>query len=254
MIGKFSKPPPLENQPARTNSGHRYCNCRNFTVLLRARRQPNMNAIRHFLKFAVPLVALLLANCATKKPLPTTDANGNYVNPYPAGTYEHFTAERTYPKTYKVWKNEAVLSRTNPANSHVHIDLAKQRGRLMNGEEVAMDYPICSGRRGHETPSGEYVILEKVVDKRSNRYGRIYDVEDNCVNSDADITKDPIPEGGRFEGASMRYWMRLTNDGVGHHIAPVRRYPASHACIRGPGGAIPIVYDKVKLGTKVTVE
>ena len=71
---------------------------------------------------------------------------------------------------------------------------------------------------------------------------------------DADATTDVVPEGGRFEGATMRYWMRLTNDGVGHHIAQVFRHPASHACIRGPGAAIPIVYDKVKLGTKVAVE
>ncbi|MCX6879788.1 MAG: L,D-transpeptidase [Verrucomicrobia bacterium] len=213
-----------------------------------------MKAIRHFLKFAVLPLALLLANCATKKPLPTTDANGKFVNPYPVGTYQHFTTEPSYPKTYKVWKNKELLGRTTPENSHVRIDLATQRGLLMNGDEIVMDYPICSGRKGRETPTGEFIILEKVVEKRSNRYGRIYDATDDCVNSDADTTKDAIPEGGRFEGASMRYWMRLTNDGVGHHIAPVRRYPASHACIRGPGSAIPIVYSKVRLGTKVLVE
>jgi hypothetical protein len=213
-----------------------------------------MNPIRHYRKLAVLLLAVLCASCATKKPLPSTHADGKYVNPYPAGTYEHFTAERSYPKTYSIWKNQELLTSTNPGNSHVRIDLAKQRGLLMNGESVAMDYPICSGRTGHETPVGNYTILEMVVEKQSNVYGRIYDAEDACVNRDADITKDTVPEGGRFEGASMRYWMRLTNDGVGHHIAPVRRYPASHACIRGPSGAIPIVYSKVKLGTKVSVE
>ncbi len=206
----------------------------------------------HFPTLAISLLALLLVSCATRKPAPST--SGTYVNPYPAGSYAHFTAERTYPKTYNIWKNQEVLSHTDPGNSHVRIDLAKQRGFLMKGDDVAMDYPICSGRPGHETPPGNYSILEMVVEKQSNVYGRIYDAEDVCVNRDADITKDPVPEGGRFEGASMRYWMRLTNDGVGHHIAPVRRYPASHACIRGPSGAIPIVYSKVKLGTKVTVE
>jgi hypothetical protein len=213
-----------------------------------------MKTIRLAIMLAVPLLALLLANCATKKPLPTTDASGNYVNPYPVGTYQHFTAERSYPKTYKVWKNDELLSRTTPENSHIRIDLAKQRGQLMNGEEVVMDYPICSGRAGRETPPGEYTILEKVVEKQSNRYGRIYDAADECVNTDADATTDIIPEGGRFDGAPMRYWMRLTNDGVGHHIGPVRRYRASHACIRGPGGTIPTVYAKVKLGTRVIVE
>jgi lipoprotein-anchoring transpeptidase ErfK/SrfK len=93
-----------------------------------------------------------------------------------------------------------------------------------------------------------------VVDKRSNRYGRIYDAEGDCVESDADILKDAVPEGGRFEGAPMRYWMRLTNDGIGHHVGPVKRYRASHGCIRGPASAVPIVHKKVKPGTPVVVE
>ncbi|KAB2641398.1 MAG: L,D-transpeptidase [Verrucomicrobia bacterium] len=204
-------------------------------------------------QLALPLLALLLTQCAAKKP-PIPRSGGASANPYPAGTYLHFTAEPAYPKTYRVWSNLPVLARTNPSNSHIRIDLAKQRGLLMNGKVVAMDYPICSGREGHETPPGEYTILEKLVEKQSNLYGRIYDAEDNCVFPDADIARDSVPEGGRFEGAPMRYWMRLTNDGVGHHIAPVRRYPASHSCIRGQAGPILIVYDKVKLGTKVSVQ
>jgi hypothetical protein len=52
----------------------------------------------------------------------------------------------------------------------------------------------------------------------------------------------------------MRYWMRLTGDGVGHHIGPVKRYPASHACIRGPSAVMPIVYSKMKVGSTIKVE
>jgi hypothetical protein len=65
-----------------------------------------------------------------------------------------------------------------------------------------------------------------------------------------------VPEGGKFVGAPMRYWMRLTWDGVGHHIGPLprSRRAASHACIRGPSAIMPIIYGKVKIGTPVTVE
>lgn len=214
-----------------------------------------MQLIRHTLHLAAVASALLLANCATKTTPPaTTDASGKFVNPYPPGTYEHFTAEPTYPKTYSVWKNEELLAKTNAENSSLRILTGKQRGLLMNGEDIVMDYPICSGRNGYETPKGEYKISEKVVDKRSNRYGRIYASDGDCVESDADILKDKVPEGGRFEGAAMRYWMRLTNDGIGHHIGPVKRYRASHGCVRGPASAVPIVHNKVKLGTKVVVE
>ena len=203
---------------------------------------------------ATMFVALLLANCAHQKPVAPISKDGKPINPHPVGTYDYFKAEPSYPKTYNVWTNQELLSRTNPNNSHIRIDLASQRGFLMNGEEVAIDYPICSGIKSRPTPTGTFYILEKVVDKRSNRYGIYYDASGNVTNSNADVILDPLPEGGRFEGAKMHNWMRLTQDGVGHHIGPVRRYPASHACVRGPAKTIPIVYEKVKEGTCVIIE
>ncbi len=192
----------------------------------------------------------------------TTQAQGGdkkpekekFVNPHPAGTYDHFKAEPSYPKTHSVWKNEELLSRTDASNSHIVVNLAKQRAFLMNGEEVAMDYPICSGIKSRPTPTGTFHVLEKIVDKRSNKYGKILDASGDVVNGDADSTQDSIPAGGKFVGASMRYWMRLTNDGVGHHIGPIKRYPASHACIRGPSGVMPLVYSKMKVGSRIVVD
>jgi lipoprotein-anchoring transpeptidase ErfK/SrfK len=214
-----------------------------------------MTSIRNIARFAAVLATLFLANCAHQKP-PQVDKDGKFVNPYPAGTYDHFKAEPNYLKTKAVWTNQELLSRTNPENSSIVISLKTQRGFLMNGDEVVIDYPVSSGVPSRPTPPGTYYILEKVVDKKSNKYGRIYDAEGKLVNGDADATLDPIPEGGKFEGASMRYWMRLTNDGIGHHIGPLpaSRRPASHACIRGPSATIPIVYSKVKPGTRVVVE
>jgi hypothetical protein len=200
--------------------------------------------------------ALTLASCASMKQAksdPAATDKTAFVNPHPPGTYDHFKAEPSYPKTYEVWKNHDLLASTNASNSWIEIDLKTQRGMLRNGDEVVMDYPICSGIKSRPTPTGTFYILEKIVDKSSNKYGKIYDADGDVINSDADSTSDPIPEGGKFVGAPMRYWMRLTNDGVGHHIGPVRRYPASHACIRGPSGTMPTVYSKVKVGTKVVV-
>lgn len=198
---------------------------------------------------------LLLVNCANQKPTaPAVAADGKFVNPYPAGTYDHFTAEPTYPKTSSVWKSNELLSSTNPENSSIKISLDKQRGFLMKGDEVVMDYPICSGIASRPTPTGTFYILEKIVDKKSNKYGTIVDAEGDTVTSNAEVGLDTIPEGGRFVGAPMRYWMRLTNDGVGHHVGPVKRYRASHACIRGPSATMPVVYSKVKTGTQVVVE
>ncbi|MFN6095626.1 MAG: L,D-transpeptidase [Verrucomicrobiota bacterium] len=206
----------------------------------------------HFRSVAV-LIALLLASCANQKTIgPVTSSKP--VNPHPPGTYEHFKAEPSYPKTHNVWKNDELLAQTHEGNSHIKINLATQRGMLMNNGELVMDYPICSGVKSRPTPTGTFYILEKIVDKSSNRYGKIYDASGSVINSDADAINDTIPEGGRFVGAPMKYWMRLTNDGVGHHIGPVKRYPASHACIRGPRAVMPIVYSKVKLGTRFDIE
>lgn len=215
-----------------------------------------MTSTRIIAQLTAALATLFLANCANQKPGNEVTKEGKFVNPHPAGTYDHFKAEPTYPKTLKTWKNEDVLARTNPENSSIRISLEIQRGFLMNGEEVAIDYPISSGVPSRPTPPGTYYILEKIVDKQSNKYGKIYDASGSVVTSDADSTLHPIPEGGRFQGASMRYWMRLTNDGVGHHIGPLpkSRRPASHACIRGPSATMPIVYSKVKAGTQVVVE
>jgi hypothetical protein len=215
-----------------------------------------MTSIRTITQFAAAAATLLLASCANQKPGEQVTKDGKPANPHPPGTYDHFKAEPTYPKTMTAWKNEDVLARTNPENSSIRISLKMQRGFLLNGDEVAIDYPISSGVPSRPTPPGTYYILEKIVDKHSNKYGKIYDASGAVVNSDADSTLHTVPEGGRFQGAAMRYWMRLTNDGVGHHIGPLpkSRRPASHACIRGPSATMPIVYSKVKLGTRVVVE
>lgn len=213
-----------------------------------------MISLRPITQILAAAAVLFLVSCANQKPAETVTKDGKPVNPYPAGTYDHFKAEPTYPKTYSVWKNNELLSSTNAENSSIKIDLATQRGLLMNGDDVVMDYPICSGVASRPTPTGTFYILEKIVDKSSNKYGTMVDAEGDTVTRNAEVGKDPVPEGGRFVGAPMRYWMRLTNDGVGHHIGPVKRYRASHACIRGPSATMPVVYSKVKTGTRVDVE
>ncbi len=212
---------------------------------------------RTLLTFITCGLIALLASCATKKPIEEpvkAKTDPEYVNPFPVGTYKHFTAKKGYPKTYDVWRNVQLLPETNASNSWIRIDLSTQRGKLMNGDVVVMDYPISSGTKSRPTPPGDYKITEKIIDKRSNLYGKILDSEGNVVNSDADSRKDSVPEGGKFLGAPMKYWMRLTNDGVGHHVGNVPRYPASHACIRGPRKVMPTVYGKVKVGTRVLVK
>ena len=116
-----------------------------------------------------------------------------------------------------------------------------------------MDYRVSTGSSKHKTPTGDYKIIEKIREKRSNLYGKILNASGAVVQSNADARKDTVPAGGSFRGASMPYWMRLTRTGIGMHQGNVNRRYASHGCIRTHYSAVPIVYSKTKIGTPVTV-
>tara|TARA_B100001057_G_scaffold496879_1_gene599527 strand:+ start:2347 stop:3003 length:657 start_codon:yes stop_codon:yes gene_type:complete len=177
-----------------------------------------------------------------------------WVNPYPVGSYAHFTAEPSYPKTYKVYKDTTAFGALNEENTRVEIILSLQRARIYNDDEIALDYPIASGRKTFPTPPGRYRIVEKVQrEKQSNLYGTIYDSEGNIYKNDADITEDEVPEGGEFKGAVMPYWMRLTWKGLGMHQGKVPRYPASHGCVRIPSKVASAVYTMLSIGTPVSI-
>lgn len=208
------------------------------------------------------IVGLLAAVCTTSsctiapKPNPNQEKilRAQWVNPHPPGTYEYFKAEPSYPKTYNVYRDHSVLSETTPANARVKIDLGLQRAILYRGEEIAMDYPIASGKAKFPTPTGDYKIVEKIrSEKRSNLYGTIYNAEGKVHKSNADITEDKVPDGGEFKGAAMPYWMRLTWSGVGMHQGNVPRYPASHGCVRMPSKVAPTVFSKTAVGTPVSI-
>jgi lipoprotein-anchoring transpeptidase ErfK/SrfK len=139
--------------------------------------------------------------------------------------------------------------------SHIWIDVDEQRARFYDGAEQIGWTTIASGLDSHPTPVGKFAVMEKKSDKRSNLYGKILNAKGRVVKSDAKYGRDRIPPGGRFEGAKMPYFMRLTYDGVGLHAGriPVPGFPASHGCIRMPGEVAPLLYRHVDLGTPVTV-
>lgn len=138
--------------------------------------------------------------------------------------------------------------------SHVVIDTNEQRARFYNGREQVGWTTIASGVSSHPTPSGEFEVMEKVAKKRSNLYGRIYNAGGG-VHKRSAHSRDPIPAGGKFVGARMPYFMRMTYDGIGMHAGPIPRpgQPASHGCIRLPPEVASSLFSKVDIGTRVTV-
>ena len=73
------------------------------------------------------------------------------------------------------------------------------------------------------------------------------------VRAGVSLKIDSAPSGTHYVGAPMKWFMRLTDDGVGMHIGILPGYPASHGCIRMPADIAPLFYQKVKVGTPVEV-
>lgn len=150
--------------------------------------------------------------------------------------------------------NASVLESVTPDNAHVLISLSKQRAYLMTGDQIAADSPISSGKRGHTSPTGSFTILQKDKDHRSNIYGDYKDTKGRTVRGGISAQIDSAPSGTRFVGAPMKWFMRLTNGGVGMHVGILPGYAASHGCIRMPEPSAALFYSKVKVGTPAVVE
>jgi hypothetical protein len=139
--------------------------------------------------------------------------------------------------------------------SRIEIDAYEQRADFYDGPERIGWAHVATGVNHFETPRGTFRITEKVADKYSNSYGMIYDAEGKLAIVNAKRGIHRIPPGGRFEGASMPYFMRLTSSGVGMHGGPIPApgTPASHGCIRLPEDLAPVVFDHVRVGTPVKI-
>ncbi len=133
-------------------------------------------------------------------------------------------ADTDYTEVHDEWMDADLLAEARAVNMHVVIRRGAQRGQLLVDDCVAMDFPVCLGKPGHATPLGDFLITQKNVDHVSN----IYDVD-------------------------MPYFMRLTDSGIGIHVGPVFRTPASHGCIRMTRSACIPLFNAVKIGTRVKI-
>ncbi|MFH1067055.1 MAG: ankyrin repeat domain-containing protein [bacterium] len=107
----------------------------------------------------------------------------------------------------------------------VRIFLGRQKATLyMKGKEW-MTTRISTGRRGFRTPTGSYVVTNKHREWVSNLYD-----------------------------APMPYFLRLNYGSIGLHAGIVPGYPASHGCIRLPYNAAQRFFEKVPVGTLVSIE
>jgi lipoprotein-anchoring transpeptidase ErfK/SrfK len=178
----------------------------------------------------------------------STSGTSEQVKPKPPGQ----------PSLYS-FVDEELLPTLNPGNARVEVDLGDQRARVYrtggrSGDQLVIETQISTGKQGHNTPEGNFKFLEKSIPKKSNLYGKWIDSETGAVLvGDGDSRKPPRSPNAKFVGTPMPYWLRITPGGVGMHIGYVPNYPASHGCIRVPKAIQPLIYEKVKVGTPVTI-
>ena len=177
----------------------------------------------------------------------------DYTNPFPAGSYEHFVAEKDYPATSRVYSDDDLLNRITATNAKIIICLPQQRARLYVFGRVAFDWPVSTGVDGHETPTGVFRVMEKSKSHHSARYGKWVNSKGRVIDSNADLNASR-PGGAIFRPSSMPCWHRLTWDGVGIHggrVVPGRRL--SHGCIRTPFATARKLYEYSIVGMPVYI-
>ena len=133
----------------------------------------------------------------------------------------------------------------------VEIDLQEQTAYLVRDGRVVLSTAIASGRYGHLTETGSFKIIDKERSHFTTLYGKIVDASGRTVVSDADADM-PVPRGGRFIPAPMRYFMRF-NESIGMHAGYLPGYPASHGCVRLPEENAIAFFNALNVGTPVTV-
>ena len=137
--------------------------------------------------------------------------------------------------------NSTVLEKAPGEPLAVLVSLSRQRAYLLVGGKIAV------------TPKGEFAVLEKDPYHQSTLDGNFVDGGGRVVRAGVSSKLDAAPSGTRFRGAPMKFFMRLTPQGVGMHVGILPGYPASHGCIRMPLEAAQIIYNKVGINTPVTV-
>jgi lipoprotein-anchoring transpeptidase ErfK/SrfK len=153
---------------------------------------------------------------------------------------------------YQLWNYTWKPDPDKPITKIV-INIGEQKVYVYQGDEVAGESPITTGKPGHETPTGHYSIIQKDIDHKSNLYGVYEDANGNIISGDAKAG-DPVPAGSVYDSADMPYYMRLREDGVGMHAGYIPgNGPASHGCIRLPHAFAELLYSNVSEGTPVDI-
>lgn len=156
------------------------------------------------MRIAGLLLSLALLAAGQKMSLPMNEASIRSLKP---GQY--------------LWKPE--LAAAGPMV--LLVSIPEQRAFVYrNGVAIGVS-TVSTGKKGHETPTGVFTILQKDAKHHSNLYNN----------------------------APMPYMERLTWGGVALHAGNLPGYPASHGCVRMPLEFAKLLFFETAMGTTVVV-
>ncbi len=176
--------------------------------------------------------------------------------------YADFRKHTNLRKSYSIYEDKKLLSKANGRNTKLKVDISEQRIRLYVDDKVALCAPCTTGAkrklepntgiiRNQSTPKGTFCIKEKIADKRSTIFGKMYRGKKLVYKGDRRKYKG---KKAKYVGASLKNWMRLTSGGIGLHASKyVKRYPGSNGCIRLPYKVSKTIFNKVRKGTPVSI-
>jgi lipoprotein-anchoring transpeptidase ErfK/SrfK len=145
----------------------------------------------------------------------------------------------------------SLLAVNAKASTSIEIDLQEQTAYLIRDGRAVLTTPIASGRSGHLTETGSFKVVEKERSHFSTLYGKIVNARGETIVADADADM-PVPRGGKFIPAPMRYFVRFNNS-IGMHAGYLPGYPASHGCVRLPEQNAIAIFEAAEIGTPVAV-
>jgi len=133
----------------------------------------------------------------------------------------------TKPKLPKLTKKpEWFPDETAKDPAQIIVSLSEQKARIYQGTKLLTTSRVSSGKKGYDTPTGVFSILNKKRWHRSNIYS----------------------------GAPMPFMQRLTWSGIALHASnSVPNRPASHGCVRLPNSFAPQLFQFTKRGIHVVI-
>lgn len=126
--------------------------------------------------------------------------------------------------------------------THLEISLSRRQVTLYQENRPIKSYPVAIGRRGWETPKGDFQVIQMLKNP-------------TWIHP---LTGESIP-GGAAKNPLGRYWIGFWTDGrdwIGFHGTPDPNSvgkAASHGCVRMYNKDIEELFRQVSLGTQVTV-